>query len=130
MTPVSRMRMVDMADIMNVLATGYANAPTHSSGKYVDVDPALYEGSWEGAYSANEKFHIDVSNVSGFRARVKYQSGSTIKYQDVLIKDNAFRVGDSKFTLARAGYAQVKTVMTDAATGGTTLYTAYARKTG
>jgi hypothetical protein len=119
-----------VADIMNVLATSYANAPTPSYGKYVDVDPTLYEGKWEGTYSTNQKFQIDVSNVNGFRAKVKYQSGGTIKYQEVLIKDNAFRVGDSKFTLARQGYAQVKTVNVDAATGGTTLDTAYARKTG
>lgn len=124
-----RIRTAVVADIMNVLATSYANAPTYSSGKYVDVDPTLYEGKWEGTYSTNQKFSIDVSSVNGFRAKVKYQSGSTIKYQDVLIKDNAFRVGDSKFTLARQGYAQVKTVLTDAATGSTSVITSYAQKT-
>ena len=123
------MRMAVVADIMNLLSTSYANTQTYSAGKYVNVDPTLYEGKWEGTYSTNQKFSIDVSSVSGFRAKVKYQSGNTIKYQDVLIKDNAFRVGDSKFTLTRQGYAQVKTVMTDAATGSTSVATSYVQKT-
>ena len=49
-----------------------------------------------------------------------------MKYQDVLIKNNAFRVGDSKFTLTGAGRAQIKTVMTNPADGSSTLNTAYA----
>ena len=70
---------------------------------YVAVDPALYQGTWEGAYADNTKFTIQISNVTGFRAKVRYQSGSTSSYQDVLIKDNAFRVGDTKFTLTSNG---------------------------
>ena len=72
----------------------------------------------------NQSFTIQVSNVSGFRAKAKYQSGAIVKYQDVLIKDNAFRVADTKFTLKRAGVAEIKTVMTNAATGASTLETA------
>ena len=69
-----------------------------------------------------------ISNVTGFRAKAKYQSGATVKYQDVLIKDNAFRVGDSKFAVTRAGVAQLKTVMTDPGSGAQTLETAYAKQ--
>ena len=57
---------------------------------------------------------------------MKYQSGSTIQYQDVLIKDNSFRIGNSKFTLTRAGVAQVKTVVTSPVDGSNVLNTAYA----
>ena len=71
---------------------------------------------------------MTISNVSGFRAKVKYQSASVIKYQDVLIKDNSFRIGDSKFTLAREGVAIMKTVLTDPASGAQTLETAYANQ--
>ena len=63
------------------------------------VDPALYEGSWTGKYADNKTFKITVSNVTGFRAKVQYQSGGTNKFQEVLIKDNSFRIGDTKFTL-------------------------------
>ena len=48
-------------------------------------------------------------------------------FQDVLIKANSFRIGDSKFTLTRIGGAQIKTVLTDPATGAQTLETATAK---
>ena len=117
-----------MADILSTLATGYTTVPAISSSKYVDVDPKVFSGAWEGTYSTNEKFRVEISDVSGFRAKVKYQSGATIKYQDVLIRDNGFRVGDSKFTVTRVGHAQIKTVATDPATGSSVLNTAYASK--
>ena len=117
-----------MADIFSILSTAYTTAPTPSaasSAKYVPVDPALYEGTWKGAYSTGEKFSFTISNVEGFRAKVKYQSGDgPIKYQDVLIKDNAFRLGDSKFLLKKVGHATIKTVVTDPATGHSALNTA------
>lgn len=46
----------------------------------------------------------------------------------MLIKDNAFRIGDSKFTLVRDGKALVKTVMTDPGSGAQSLETAYANQ--
>ena len=99
-----------------------------SRTKYVNVDPTAYTGKWEGKYADNTKFQFDISNVSGFRAQVKYSSGSDVRYQQVLIKDDAFKIGNSKFTLQKAGHAQVKTVVVDAATGGTVLDTAYAQR--
>ena len=69
-----------------------------------------------------------MSQVHGFRAKVKYQSGSTVKYQDVLIKNDAFRIGDSKFVWARDGVAQIATVMTNPATGTSTLEKSYAQR--
>jgi hypothetical protein len=119
-----------MANIMSILSSSYRAAGLNvpSNSKYVKVDPASYEGSWSGKYANGKLFSVAISDVSGFRAKVKYQSGGTVQFQDVLIKDNAFRIGDSKFTLMRAGVAQLKTVMTDPATGASTLETAYARQ--
>ena len=57
---------------------------------------------------------------------MKYSSGSSFKYQQVLIKDNSFKIGNSKFTLQKAGHAQVKTVVVNAATGASTLNTSQA----
>ncbi len=68
-----------------------------------------------------QKLTVTVLHVSGFRAKVKYQSGSKVTYQDVLIRDKSFRIGDSKYTLIGPNLAQVKTVVTNPATGGTTL---------
>ena len=117
-----------MADIMSILSANYkaAGFSVPSKTKYVAVDPQLYQGTWSGTYPDKKTFKFTVSDVNGFRAQVKYQSGSTVKYQSVLIKDNSFRVGDTKFTLIKPGTAQIKNVITDPATGSTYLDTAMA----
>ncbi|MFC5325742.1 hypothetical protein [Bradyrhizobium oligotrophicum] len=118
-----------MADITNILSAAYKSNvlnTARSTGKYVAVDPSLYQGSWSGTYANNKSFNVTVSDVSGFRAKVHYQSEGVSKYQDVLIKDNSFRVGDTKFTLTAQGKAQIKNVVTDPASGQTYLDTAYA----
>jgi len=121
-----------MADMMSILSSAYKTAgatAVPSKTKYVAVDPALYQGTWTGTYPDKKTFKITVSDVSGFRAQVKYESGGTVKYQSVLIKDLSFRVGDTKMTLSgKLGTAQVKNVVTDPATGSTYLDTAVATR--
>ncbi len=120
-----------MADVLSILSSNYltvGSSASASSSKYVPVDKDRFEGNWSGKYANNSSFSIQVSNVEGFRAKVRYQSGNVAKYQDVLIKDNSFRVGDAKFTLTREGVAQVKAVVTNPATGGQSLETAYAKQ--
>jgi len=96
-----------MADMMSIIAANYKTVgmTVPSKTPYVAVDPALYEGSWTGKYADQKTFKITVSNVTGFRAKVQYQSGGTSKFQEVLIKDNAFRVGDTKFELTSGDFA-------------------------
>ena len=123
-----------MGDIMSILSANFKAVGTSvpSRTPYVAVDPAAYQGTWTGKYANNKSFTITVSNVSGFRAKVHYQSDGTNKFQDVLIKDKSFRVGDTKFTLlapataATAATATIKNVVTDPATGSTFLDTATA----
>ncbi len=117
-----------MADIMSILSANYraAGLSVPSKTAYVAVDPELYQGTWTGTYPDKKTFKLTVSDVNGFRAQVKYQSGSTVKYQSVLIKDQSFRIGDTKFMLTKAGKAQIKNVVTDPATGSTYLDTATA----
>ncbi|HEX7881906.1 MAG TPA: hypothetical protein VF499_04120 [Afipia sp.] len=120
-----------MADLLGIISSNYVKVGGNvnlSRTPYVPVDAASYEGTWSGKYANNESFTIQVSNVVGFRAKVRYQSGTSVKYQDILIKDNAFKFGDSKFTLTKQGTAQIKTVMTNAATGAQSLETAYAKQ--
>jgi hypothetical protein len=120
-----------VADIYSILSSGYRSAAlagSQSVGKYVNVDPEVYEGTWSGKYADNSSFKFSIANVQGFKATVKYQSRGTIQYQDVLIKNDSFRIGDTKFSLQRNGVAQIKSVVTDPATGGTVLDTAYARR--
>jgi hypothetical protein len=118
-----------VSDVTSILAAAYKSntlSVAKSDSKYVAVDPKLYQGTWTGKYANNKSFAITVSNVSGFHAKVRYQSEGTSKYQDVLIKDSAFRIGDTKFTLTSNGKAQIKNVVTDPASGQTYLDTAYA----
>ena len=117
-----------MADLMSILSANYKSVglTVPSKTAYVAVDPKLYQGTWTGKYANNKTFKITVSDVTGFRAKVHYESDTTSKYQDVLIKDLSFRIGDAKFTLTKFGTAQIKNVVTDPATGSTYLDQAYA----
>ena len=118
-----------MADVFAILSANYkaVGATVPSKTPYVPVDPTLYQGDWTGKYADNKSFKISVSNVTGFRAKVQYQSAGTNKYADVLIKDNAFRIGDTKFKLTKIGTAEIKNVITDPSSGATLLDTAYAK---
>ena len=108
---------------MSILQSSYTSAglSSPSNTPYTAVDPKSYEGTWDGTYSNSQKFQLTISNVNGFRAQVKYQSGATTQYQSVLIKDSSFRIGNTKFTLTGNGAATVKNAVTDAATGSTSL---------
>jgi hypothetical protein len=117
-----------MADIMSILSSGYTTAVPTTSSKYVNVDPDTFKGSWSGTYADKKTFKIDVMEVNGFRAQVKYSSAGTVKYQQVLIKDNAFRIGDTKFQLTANNKATIKNAVTDPVTGSTFLDTAYAKR--
>jgi hypothetical protein len=131
-----------MSDIMSILQSAYASAPLNtpaSNTPYTNVNASDYQGTWTGTFNNNQQFELTVSQVNGFRAEVKYQSGSTVSYQSVLIKGGSFRVGDTKFTLsnpgtpavagtpdvpgtpAQGGIAAVKAVVTDPYTGNTSL---------
>ena len=119
-----------MADLWSIISANYKTVglTVPSKTPYVPVGPTLYEGSWTGKYPDQKTFKITVSNVTGFRAKVQYQSGGTNKFQEVLIKDNAFRVGDTKFTLTGRKTALIKNVVTDPASGQTYLDQAYATR--
>jgi hypothetical protein len=124
-----------MTDITSILSASYKAAGTTtipSNTKYVAVDPKLYQGTWSGTYADKKTFKITVMGVSGFRAQVKYESAGTVKFGTALIKDNSFRIGDTKLTLAtaatatKAATATIRNVITDPATGSTYLDTAVA----
>ena len=75
-----------MSDIFSVIQSAYATAPlTPANTKYTAVDPKSFQGTWSGTYSNTQKFELTISNVSGFRAQVRYQSGATVQYAQVLI---------------------------------------------
>jgi hypothetical protein len=113
-----------MSDIYSILSSSYSSAPLNSPTKavYKNVDPKAYEGNWSGTFNNGQKFQFSISEVNGFRARVKYQSGGSTQYQQVLISSDSFRIGDSKFQLSsKPGVALAKMVITSPVDGSTTL---------
>ena len=112
-----------MSNIFSVLRSAYASASlTPISNKpYTKVDPASYQGTWSGSYTNNQKFEFTISNVKGFRAQVKYRSGSTTQYQQVLIRNSSFRISNTKFILTGKGKATVVNAVTDPRTGDASL---------
>ena len=123
-----------MADFFSILSNSYKTAPTPSSSPRevcLRSIPIRITAPGRGRTPTGEKFSFSISDVQGFRAKVKYQSGTgPVRFQDVLIKDNSFRIGDTKFLLKKIGHAEIKTVVTNPATGGTVLNTAYADLVG
>lgn len=120
-----------MANVYSILQSSYLAAGDNirpSKSRYVNVDPAAFQGKWTGKYANGKAFEFQISNVNGFRATVRYRSGATVSFQQVLIRDNAFRVGDSKFVLVKPGMAQVKTAITDPYTGTVSATTAFANQ--
>jgi hypothetical protein len=117
---------------MSILASSYAAvgaSPNHSNTKYVAVDPTAYQGTWSGQYGTGKKFSVTVSNVQGFKASAKFQDDNSTSYQQVLIKDGTFRVGDSKFVLQSGGTkALVATAVTSPISGDVTLQQGYATR--
>lgn len=120
-----------MVDILQALSSNYVamgSLYANAGKKYVNVNPELFEGTWRGKYADGKAFALSVSNIQGFRATAKYESGGTLKYQNVLIAaDGTFRVGDTKFTLTKQGTAEIKTVMVKAGQPST-IETAYAKQ--
>jgi hypothetical protein len=120
-----------MADLMSILSSNYlavGSSTNYSKSKYVAVDPDAYKGTWTGKYGNGKSFSVQISDVQGYKAKVKYQSGGTVNYGQVLIRDSSFRIGDTKFVLASKGTAVMSTVVTDPAYGNTTVYRAYAKQ--
>jgi hypothetical protein len=53
--------------------------------------------------------------------KVRHQSDKgPSKYRDVLIRDDSCGIGDTKLLLKKIGHAQIKTVVTNPATGAST----------
>lgn len=122
-----------MGDLYTTLQSSYTNSVLNgaqSKTKYVAVDAALYEGNWTGKFNDNKSFSVEVSNIVGYKAKVHFRTDTINEYREVLIKDNSFKIGDTKFKLARKGIAEVRNVVTDPVYNTTTLRQGYAKQNG
>ena len=112
----------------NLLSTLETNASAVTPAQrnrvpYRPVDPNAYQGSWSGTFNNGQAFRFLISNVRGWQAQVRYQSGTTLQYERVLINNNSFIIGNTKFALVGNGQAQVGMVVTNPTTGANTLLT-------
>jgi hypothetical protein len=124
-----------VSDIFSVLQNAYASASLNTaatSGKYVAVQPSDYQGTWTGEYPSGTgqgtPFTFTISDVNGFKAEIKYQSGSTLQRASVLIKNSTFRIGDTQFQLtgSGSGTAIIKSVVTSPVDGSLSMQEAEA----
>ena len=108
-----------MAEVTQILSSNYlavGSAQPVPGQKYVNVDPQRSRAPGRASTRTGRPSMFRFRR-QGFRATVKYESGGVVKYQDVLIKDGTFRVGDTKFAATRHGVAKISTVMIKAAGG-------------
>src|ERR1700761_5234553 len=116
------------SNIFSILQSAYTPAtqvsiPTGS--KFANVDPTQWQGTWTGKDSNGKALSIKVSNVSGYRASVRFQSADGgLQTGRVYINTNGvFRIGNSQMQLTSAGKMTVSTVITDATTGNESMET-------
>ena len=120
-----------MADIFNIIATNYTTVGgmVPSKTPYAAVNAPDYQGTWKGrSFYRRELLPSRSPTSTAFAQRSATRAARRWKYQDVLIKDASFRIGDFKFMLAQLGKATIKTVMTNPYDGSTQLNTAYATR--
>jgi hypothetical protein len=119
-----------MSDMFSILQASYKSAALSppSNTKYVNVDPEAYKGTWKAKFADGKPLTVSISEVSGFRAKVRFQTQTSVLCQQVLIKDDSFRIGDNKFFLQQNGKAMIRSVIQNPATGGSSLETTYATR--
>src|ERR1700761_6336769 len=119
------------SNIFSILQSAYT-APTQVSippgSKFANVDPTQWQGTWTATDTNGKPVTINISNVSGYRATVRFQSQSGgLQTGRVYINTNGiFRIGDSQMQLTSAGKMTINTVITDATTGNQSMETDYA----
>jgi hypothetical protein len=118
------------SNIFSILQSSYT-APTQVSippgSKFAKVDPTQWQGSWTGKDSNGKPVTVSISNVSGYRATVRFQSADGgLQVGRVYINtNNVFRVGNSQMQMTSAGKMTISTVITDATTGNQSMETDY-----
>ena len=86
------------------------------------------QGTWTATDSKGKPVTLTISNVSGYRATVRFTSADTgLQTGRVLINtNNVFRIGDSQMQLTGTGKMTISTVITDATTGNQSIETDHA----
>lgn len=120
-----------ISNLFSALQSGYtapAQASVPPGSKFANVDPTNWQGTWTAKDSNGKPVTLTISNVSGYRANVRFQStDGGLQVGRVLINtNNVFRIGDSQMQLTGTGKMTISTVITDQTTGNQSLETDYA----
>jgi hypothetical protein len=114
--------------ILQSAATPSTQASIPPGSKFANVDPTQWQGTWTATDSKGKPVTLTISNVSGFRATVRFQNAeSGLQTGRVLINTNSvFRIGDSQMQLTSAGKMTISTIVTDPTTGNQSIETDHA----
>jgi hypothetical protein len=119
------------SNIFSALQSAYT-APTQATippgSKFANVDPTQWKGTWTTKDSNGKPVTLTISNISGYRATVRFQSADGgLQVGRVLINtNNVFRIGDSQVQLVSAGKLTISSVITDSTTGDESIETDHA----
>jgi hypothetical protein len=120
-----------ISSLFSALQSSYT-PPTQVSippgSKFANVDATQWQGTWTTKDSNGKPVTLTISNVSGYRATVRFQTADGgLQTGRVLINtNNVFRIGDSQMQLTSAGKMTISTVITNSTTGQQSLETDYA----
>ena len=118
-------------NIFSILQSAYTPATQTSippGSKFAKVDPTQWQGTWTTKDSNGKPVTLTISNVSGYRANVRFQTADGgLQTGRVLINtNNVFRIGNSQMQLAGTGKMTISTVITDPTTGNESMETDHA----
>ena len=125
------MTTTSATNIFSILQSSYT-APTQASippgSKFANVDPTQWQGTWSTKDSNGKPVTVTISNVSGYRANVRFQSadGGLQTGRVMINTNNVFRIGNSQMQLVGAGKLTISSVITDATTGNESIETDHA----
>jgi hypothetical protein len=114
--------------IFSILQSAYT-APTQASiprgSQFANVDPTQWQGTWTATDSNGKPVTVTISNVSGYRASVRFQSadGGLQTGRVYINTNNVFRIGNSQMQMTSAGKMTINTVITDPTTGNESMET-------
>jgi hypothetical protein len=117
--------------IFSALQSAYTSSTQLSippGSKFANVNPTQWQGTWTTKDSNGKPVTLTISNVSGYRANVRFQTADGgLQTGRVLINtNNVFRIGNSQMQLTGTGKMTISTVITDATTGNQSIETDYA----
>ena len=117
------------SNILTILQNSYSTPSQFPPGsKFAKVDPTQWQGTWTATDSNGKPVTLAISNVSGYRANVRFQTADGgLQTGRVLINtNNVFRIGDSQMQLTAPGKMTISSVITDATTGNEAIETDHA----